>query len=100
MLGKLSIQFSVCVKGAKINKLKKKLGLTNSLSIVYCHCETFLIDWKGYVVVMDNFFSNIKLFTALKDLSIGAVGTAKLRLRFLIELLEISELSIKKMIRG
>lgn len=52
------------------------------------------------MVFMDNFFSNVKLFTALKDLSIGAVGTAKLGSGFPVELLEIRELSTKKNVWG
>ena len=81
---------------AKISKLKKKPGLTNSSSIVYCFCETLLADRRGYVVFMDNFFSNAKLFIALKKLNINVVGQAKLGSAFPVKLLEIRKLSIRR----
>ena len=45
---------------------------------------------------MDNFFSNVKLFIAFKDLSIDWAGKAKLRSGFSVEFLEICTLSTKK----
>ncbi len=45
---------------------------------------------------MDNFFSNIKLFTTVKDLSIGEVRIVKWRSAFPVELLEIRQLFIRK----
>lgn len=72
-LGNYLYNFLFVSRVAKINKLKKKSGLTDSSSIIYRLCETLPADRGGYVVFMDSFFSNVKLFTALKDLSIGAV---------------------------
>ena len=45
---------------------------------------------------MDNFFTNVKLFTALREPGIGACGTAKAGSGFPIVLLEIRELSTMK----
>lgn len=80
---------------AKVSKLKKKPGLTDSSAVVYRLCESLPAN-QGYVVFKDNFFTNVKLFTALMGLGIGACGTAKAGSGFPIELLEIWELSTKK----
>lgn len=83
---------------SKVSNLqKKKPGLTDSSTVVYRLCESLPQD-VGYVVFMDNFFINVKLLTALKQIGIGGCGTAKAGSGFPPELLEIRELSTKKKI--
>ncbi len=53
-------------KIAKITKLKKKSRLTNSPRFFYFFCETLLVDWRRYLVFIDNFVGNVLLFTALR----------------------------------
>ena len=45
---------------------------------------------------MDDFFTNVKLMKALKDIGIGTCGIAKAGSGFPVELLQIRELSTKK----
>lgn len=80
---------------SKINKLKKKPGRTDSSTVVYRLCESLPRD-KGYMLFMDNFFTNVKLLTALKYLGIGGCGTAKAGSGFPAESVEICKLSTKK----
>lgn len=80
---------------SKISNLKKKPGLTDSSTVVYRLCES-LPQGLGYIVFMDNFFTNVKLLTALKHMGIGGCGTAKAGSGFPSELLEIRELSTNK----
>lgn len=48
------------------------------------------------MVFIDNFFTNMKLLTALKNLNIGKYKIIEASYRFVLELLEIHELSINK----
>ena len=50
----------------------------------------------SHVVYMDNFFTNVKLYMALKELGIGACGTAKNGSGFPPELLTFREILAKK----
>lgn len=78
-LGNYLYGFLFVSKVVKISKLKKRPGIINSLSIIYCLCETLPVDREGYMVFMEKIFNNFKLLRTLKDLSIGEVGEAKLR---------------------
>ena len=55
-----------------------------------------LIKPYSHVVYMDNFFINVKLYTALKELEIGACETVKNGSGFTPELLTFQEVSTKK----
>lgn len=58
------------------------------MAVVYYLYESLPAN-QGYVVFMDNFFTNVKLVTALKKLRIGICRTAKVESGFPIELLKI-----------
>ena len=63
-------------KTSKISLLKRTKGLSDSSSVVLQLAKS-LPQPYSHMVYMDNFFTNVKLYTALKELGIGACGTAK-----------------------
>lgn len=65
------------------------------MAVVYRLYESLPAS-QGYVVFIDNFFTNVKLLIALRELGIGVCGIAKAGSGYPIELLEIQELSTKK----
>ena len=73
-------------KVSKISLLEKIKGLSDSSSMVLQLAKSLPKPYS-YVVYMDNFFTNVKLYTALKELGIGACRTAKNESRFSPELL-------------
>lgn len=93
--GSYLYNFLFASRVSKVSNLKKKPGFTDSSAVVYRLCQSLPSD-RGYVVFMDNFFTNVKLLKALKNIGIGARGTAKAGSGFPVELLQIRELSTKK----
>ena len=63
-------------KVSKISLLEKIKGLSDSSSMVLQLAKSLPKPYS-HVIYMDNFFTNVKLYTALKELGIGACGTAK-----------------------
>ena len=70
----------------KISLLEKIKGLSDSSSMVLQLAKSLPKPYS-HVIYMDNFFTNVKLYTALKELGIGACETAKNESGFLPELL-------------
>ena len=70
-------------------------GLTDSSSVVLQLVKSLPKPYN-HVVYMNNFFTNVKLYTALKELGFGACGTAKTSSRFPPELLTFWEMLTKK----
>ena len=60
-----------------ISELIKVSGLTDIGSVVYNFCKQLLGGPNRYIIYTDNFFTNVDLYTALREVGIGAVGTTK-----------------------
>ena len=60
-----------------ISESTKVPGLTDIGSVVYNLSKQLPGGPNRYVVYTDNFFTNVDLFTALREIGIGAVGTTK-----------------------
>ena len=60
-----------------ISESIKVLGLTDTGSVVYNFYKQLLGGSNRYTVYIDNFFTSVDLFSALKDIGIGAVGITK-----------------------
>ena len=82
-------------KKSKISLLERTKGFSDSSSVVIQLCKSLPKPYN-HVVYMDNFFTNVKLYTALKELGIGACGTAKNGSGFPPELLTLREVLSKK----
>ena len=72
----------------KISLLKCTKRLSDSFSIILQLCKTLSKPYN-HVVYMDNFFTNVKLYKALKELEIEACETAKNGSGFPIKLLTL-----------
>ncbi len=66
-------------------------------SVVYHLCESLLAN-QGYLVFMNNFFTNVRLFTFLKRLGISKYKTTKTNSGFSIKLLVFESYLPRKMI--
>ena len=82
-------------KVSKISLLERTKGLSDSSSVVLQLAKSLPKPYS-HVVYMDNLFTNVKLYTALKELEIGACGTAKNGSGFPPELLTFREVLTKK----
>ena len=82
-------------KVSKISLLEQTKGLSDSSSVVLQLAKSLPKPYS-HVVYMDNFFTNVKLYMALKELGIGACGTAKNGSGFPPELLTFREILAKK----
>ena len=87
--------FLFTLKAFKISLLEKMKGLSDSSSMVLQLAKSLPKPYS-HVIYMDNFFTNVKLYTALKELGIGACGTAKNGSEFPSELLTFREVLTKK----
>ena len=77
--------------------LERIKGLSDSSSVVLQLVKSLPTSIHPiYVVYMDNFFTNVKLYTALKELGIRACGTAKNGSGFPVELLTLREVLTKE----
>ena len=56
-----------------ISESTKIPGLTNTGSVVYNLCKQLPGGPNQYIVYTDNFFTNVDLYTALREIGIGAV---------------------------
>lgn len=84
-------------KVSKIGLLERIKGLSDSSSVVLQLVKSLPTSIHPiYVVYMDNFFTNVKLYTALKELGIRACGTAKNGSGFPVELLTLREVLTKE----
>ncbi len=63
-------------------KIKSNNTLSSSLRVILQLCKDLFKSYN-YVVFTNNFFSNIKLFKALKKEKINACDTAKLSSEYL-----------------
>ena len=80
----------------QLNFPANKWNLTPSSLLVIQLCQS--LPWYStlkYAVFLDNFFTNIKLFKALKTMGIGACGTAKAGCGFPAELLHLRAAATK-----
>ena len=73
-------------KMTKISLLEQTKGLSDSSSVVLQLAKSLPKPYS-HVVYMDNFFTNVKLYTALKELGIEVCETAKNGSGFPLELL-------------
>ena len=80
--------FLFTFKVFKISILKCIKRLFNSFSIVLQLCKTLSKPYK-YVVYIDNFFTNVKLYKTLKELEIEACRISKNKSEFPIKLLTL-----------
>ena len=87
--------FHFTSKTSKISGLKQVKNMTDSSSVIIQLAKTLPISCQ-YVIYMNNFFTNLKLFEHLKELRIGACGTAKNGSGFPKELLLLRENLTKK----
>ena len=78
-----------------ISESTKVPGLTDTGSVVYNLCKQLPGGRNRYIVYTDNFFTNIDLFTALRDIGIGRIGTTKAG-SFPVELLALNVPSSKQ----
>ena len=72
----------------KISLLKCIKRLFNSFSVVLQLYKTLLKSYN-YVIYMNNFFTNVKLYKILKELEIRACKTVKNESEFPIKLLTL-----------
>ena len=77
-----------------ISESKKVLGLTETGSVVYNLCKQLPGGENRYIVYTDNFFTNVDLYTALREVGIGVVETTKVG-SFPVELLALNNVSDK-----
>ena len=77
-----------------ISESTKVPGLTDTGSMVYNLCKQLLYR-DQYIIYTDNFFTSVDLFSALKDIGIGAVGTTKVG-SYPVELLALNGPSKKQ----
>ena len=80
--------FLFTLKTAKIDFLKWIKSLSDSSSVVFQLCQT-LSKLYNYMIYINNFFINIKLFMTLKELKIEVCKTAKNESKFSLELLAL-----------
>ena len=80
---------------SKISLLEKIKELSDSSSMVLQLAKSLPKPYS-HVIYMNNFFTNVKLYTALKELGIGACETAKNGSGFPSELLTFREVLTKK----
>ena len=79
----------------KTSLLEKTKDLSDSSSVVLQLAKSLPKSYS-HVVYMNNFFTNVKLYTALKELGIEAYRTVKNESEFTPELLTFQEVLIKK----
>ena len=82
-----------------ISELIKILGFINIGNIIYKLCKQFLSSLNRYIVYTDNFFTNMDLYTALREVGISTIGTTKAG-SFPAELLALNGPSDKTKIWG
>ena len=82
-----------------ISESTKVPGLTETGSVVYNLCKQLPGGSNQYIVYTDNFFTSVDLFSALRDIGIGAVGTTKAG-SYPAELLALDRPSKKQKIWG
>ena len=81
-------------KTSKISGVKAVKNMSASSAVVFELCKK--LPSCEYVLYTDNFFTNMSLFKSLKELGIGACGTAKNGSGFPKELLLLRENLTKK----
>ena len=80
-----------------ISELIKVPGLIDTGNIVYNLCKQLLGGINRYIIYIDNFSTNVDLFTALRDIGIGGVGIIKAgSFLFLVGLLALNGSSSKQ----
>ena len=72
-----------------ISESTKVPGFIDTGSVVYNLCKQLPGGRNRYIVYIDNFFTNIDLFTALRDIGIGGIGIIKAG-SFPVELLALN----------
>ena len=77
-----------------ISESTKVPGLTNIDSIIYNLYKQLPGGLNQYIIYTDNFFTNVDLYTALREIGIGAIGIIKAGSVF-IELLALNNSSDK-----
>ena len=80
---------------AKLGFPAKQWKLTPSSLVVIQLCKS-LPNHLRFMLFVDNFFTNVQLFKALRTLNIGACGTAKVGSGFPIELVQIRAAATKQ----
>ena len=82
-----------------ISESIKLPGHTDTGSVVYNLYEQLPGGTNRYIIYTDNFFTNVDLFTALRDIGIGGVGTTKAG-SFPVKLLALGGPSSKQKLWG
>ena len=60
-----------------ISELTKVLGLTDIGSVVYNLCKQLPGGLNQYIIYTNNFFINVDLYTALREIDIDIIGIIK-----------------------
>ena len=87
--------FMYASKPSKIVGLQLTKNLSDSASVVMQLVKQLPQPYE-YVVYLDNFFSSVKLFSCLKEMQIGAVGTSKRGSGFDEDLLKLKAIATKE----